>query len=130
MIKITIKTNLIDTDQFAFFKSSLHIKTMFVPTVRLFSITLLICEFNPHRQTWYQKFIRTYSPLNDLLKSTPTRSIVQWEDPKKPPWKRGHVLASSSSEGAIPGVVDQIKSLAIFVDYKPFSGSSNTTWNL
>ena len=28
-----------------------------------FSISLLVCEFNPHAQTWYQKFIGTYPPL-------------------------------------------------------------------
>ena len=36
---------------------------MFVPTVLLLSISLLVCEFNPHGQTWYQKFIGTYPPL-------------------------------------------------------------------
>ena len=30
---------------------------MFVPTVRLFPLVFLVCEFNHHRQTWYQKFI-------------------------------------------------------------------------
>ena len=24
----------------------------------------MVCEFNPHRQTWYQKFIGTYLPLH------------------------------------------------------------------
>ena len=48
---------------FASFRSRLHTKTIFVPEVRLFSISLLVCEFNPHRQTWYQKFIGTYPPL-------------------------------------------------------------------
>ena len=36
---------------------------MFVPKVWLFFITLLAIEFNPNRQTWYQKFIGTYMPL-------------------------------------------------------------------
>ena len=48
---------------FASFRSRLHTKTIFVPEVRLFSISLLVCGFNPHRQTWYQKFIGTYPPL-------------------------------------------------------------------
>ena len=25
----------------------------------------MVCEFNPHRQTWYQKFVGTYPPLAD-----------------------------------------------------------------
>ena len=32
---------------------------MFVPKVRFFH-----CEFNSHRQTWYQKFVRIYLPLD------------------------------------------------------------------
>ena len=48
---------------FASFRSRLHTKTIFVPEVRLFSISSLVCEFNPHRQTWYQKFVGTYPPL-------------------------------------------------------------------
>ena len=48
---------------FASFRRRLHTKTIFVPEVRLFSISLLVCEFNPHRQTWYQKFTGTYPPL-------------------------------------------------------------------
>ena len=30
-----------------------------------FLVSLLVCEFNPPRQTWYQKFIGTYSSLTD-----------------------------------------------------------------
>ena len=41
---------------------------MFVPEDRLFSISLLVCEFNPHRQTWYQKFKGTYSPLKSTVR--------------------------------------------------------------
>ena len=48
---------------FASFKSRQHTKTIFVPKVRLFSISLLVCEFSLHRQTWYQKFLWTYPPL-------------------------------------------------------------------
>ena len=55
---------------FASFRSRLHTKTIFVPEVRLFSISLLVCEFNPHRQTWYQKFIGTYPPLHHPVKNS------------------------------------------------------------
>ena len=30
-----------------------------------FSVSLLVCEFNPPRQTWYQNFIGTYRSLTD-----------------------------------------------------------------
>ena len=40
---------------------------MFVPKNRLFLISLLVCEFRPRSQTWYQKFTRTYLPL-DIIK--------------------------------------------------------------
>ena len=36
---------------------------MFVPKVQHFSISLLVCVFNRHRQTWYQKFILTNPSL-------------------------------------------------------------------
>ena len=38
---------------------------MFVPKVWLFSVRLLVCEFKPCRQTWYQKFIGTYLLLRN-----------------------------------------------------------------
>ena len=46
---------------------------MFVPQVRLFPITLLACEFNLHRQTWYQKFTKTYLPLEEDPSVTKTQ---------------------------------------------------------
>ena len=36
---------------------------MFVPKLWLFSISLMVCEFNPHRQT----FTGTYPPLADSM---------------------------------------------------------------
>ena len=62
---MTIKANQIHTDVLLISKlGNIHTETMFVPNVWLFSIILLLCEFYPHRQTWYQKFLGTYLPLN------------------------------------------------------------------
>ena len=36
---------------------------MYVHKVGLFPISLLVCKFKPYRQTWYQKFLGTYPPL-------------------------------------------------------------------
>ena len=90
IIKITIKANQIDMDVFLISKlDNIHTKTMFVPIVWLFSIILLACEFYPHGQTWYQKFLGTYLPLkyiqiNQYLylypnwKSSPTDPSLTW----------------------------------------------------
>ena len=49
---------------------------MCVPKVRHFPISLLVCEFSPHRQTCYQNFIRTYPPLRSLLKMCKSQSYI------------------------------------------------------
>ena len=36
-----------------------------------FSVSLLVCEFNPPRQTWCQKFIGTYPSLTDSKHNKP-----------------------------------------------------------
>ena len=64
IIKITIKANQIDMDVLLILEpGNIHTKTMFVPKVQLFSIILLVCEFYPQGQTWHQKFLGTYSPM-------------------------------------------------------------------
>ena len=62
MIEITIKTNQIDMDVCIFQKyitSTNHV----CPFSLAFPISLLVYEFNPLRQTWYQKFLGTYLSL-------------------------------------------------------------------
>ena len=62
MIKITIKANRIDMD--ALFISEVdNIQNHVCLLSPAFSINLLVCEFYPQGQTWYQKFIGTYPPL-------------------------------------------------------------------
>ena len=51
LIKITIGANQIDM-VFAFFRNRQHTKSMFVPKLRIFPVSLIVCEFDPHRQTW------------------------------------------------------------------------------
>ena len=41
-----------------------------------FSIIALVCEFYPHGQTWYQKFIGTYMPLRVPCHFTMKREIL------------------------------------------------------
>ena len=68
IIKLTIKANQIHMDVLLISKlGNIHRETMFVPKVWLFSIILLVCEFYPHRQTWYQKLLGTYLPLKYTL---------------------------------------------------------------
>ena len=43
-----------------------------------FSINLLVCEFYPQGQTWYQKFIGTYPPLGNASEN------MQMEAPSRP----------------------------------------------
>ena len=59
MIKIILKANEIDMDV-RFFQRNIANRNHVCP---LFSISLLVCEFKPYRQTWYQKFVGTYPPL-------------------------------------------------------------------
>ena len=54
MIIITIKKIKLIW-MFASFKSRQNTKSMFVPRAWLFPIILLVCEFDPHKHTWYQK---------------------------------------------------------------------------
>ena len=61
MIKATIKTN-----QMKGCLLLLKVESTQKPCLSKrpsISMNLLVCEFNPHRQTWYQKFIRTYLRL-------------------------------------------------------------------
>ena len=74
MIKITIKANQIDMGVLLISKVD-NIQKPCLSQSPALSIILLVCEFYPHGQTWYQKFIRTYPPLKDLLEDT-TRA---WE---------------------------------------------------
>ena len=62
MIKITIKANQIDMDVLLISKIG-NIQKACLSLKSGFSIILLVCEFHPHGQTWYQKFIGTYLPL-------------------------------------------------------------------
>ena len=74
MIKITIKANQIDMDVLLISKVG-NTKSMFVPKVRLFSIILLVCEFHPHRQTWYQKFLGLIRPWYEQCSHVEFRDI-------------------------------------------------------
>ena len=62
MIKITIKANQIDMDVLLISKVD-NIQKPCLSLKSGFSIISLVCEFYPHGQTWYQKFIGTYTPL-------------------------------------------------------------------
>ena len=64
-IKITIKENQIDMDVLLI----PEVDNVQRPCLSLksgFSISLLVCEFYPHRQTWYQKCAGTYPLLPGL----------------------------------------------------------------
>ena len=50
---------------------------MFVSKVQFFSVSLLVCEFHNHGQTWYQKFIGTYPPLSLLVTTNMTGSCLR-----------------------------------------------------
>ena len=68
MIKITIKANQIDMDVLLISKVDNIQKPYLSLKSGFFHYFILVCEFYPHRQTWYQKFIRTYPPLHLLGK--------------------------------------------------------------
>ena len=71
MIKFTIKANQIDMDVSLISKvDNIQKPCLNCPKSPAFSINLLVCEFYPHGQTWYQKFIGPYP----TLKSEPTQS--------------------------------------------------------
>ena len=63
MIKITIKANQIDMDVLLISKVDNIQKPCLSLKSGFFFIISLVCEFYPHGQTWYQKFIGTYAPL-------------------------------------------------------------------
>ena len=52
----------IDNDV-CFFQRKITYANHVCPQRTAFSISLLVCEFNSHRQTLHQKFIGTYPPL-------------------------------------------------------------------
>ena len=64
-IKITIKTYQIDMDDCFFPNVDIKQKPCLSLNSGFFSISLTVCEFNRHRQTWYQKFTGTYLSLTD-----------------------------------------------------------------
>ena len=72
MIKITIKPNEIDMS-ICFFQNNITYKTMFVPIVWFFSSSLLVYDFYPYRQTWYQqgpvKLIKRVKIAHSFLQS-------------------------------------------------------------
>ena len=57
---------------------------MFVLKIRLFPISLLVCEFNPHRQTWYQTFMGTYPPLATVAQKHIIDSEAHWRPVNDP----------------------------------------------
>ena len=63
MIKITVKANQIDMDVLFISKVD-NIQKPCLSLKSGFFIISLVCEFCPHGQTWYQKFIGSYTPLN------------------------------------------------------------------
>ena len=73
MIKIMIKTNQIDVDRRLLLSKVNHTQKSHLSIKSDFSISLLVCEFNPYRQIWLQKFTGTY-PLLFVWPSLPTRS--------------------------------------------------------
>ena len=67
MMKITIKTNQIDTGV-CFFPKQITYKNLAFPLSPAFPISSLVCEFNPHAQTnMVPKIYRDLTALDILL---------------------------------------------------------------
>ena len=57
---------------------------MFVPKLWLFCISLMACEFNPHRETWHQKFAGTYPLLGNSVRFVKVLDQFFWGRPQLP----------------------------------------------